>query len=95
MRLHEKYLKAIKDAETTIRQRYVSLDMEKKAALGKEKEKVQRDPPTKDENFVKSFSKVIYFLFVLCLFILFLFLFVCIFWLVRIGYDKVHNISDD
>ena len=48
LRLQDKYAKAVKDAETTIRQRSVSLEFEKKTLLGKEKEKTVKD----------SFSKV-------------------------------------
>ena len=48
LRLQDKYAKAVKDAESTIRQRSVSLEFEKKTLLGKEKEKTVKD----------SFSKV-------------------------------------
>ena len=48
LRLQDKHAKAVKDAETVIRQRSLSLELEKKTLLGKEKEKTVKD----------SFSKV-------------------------------------
>lgn len=56
MRKQDKYLKAIKDAELLIRQRYTALDMESKACTLKEK--TAKDSPAIDENIMKSFSKV-------------------------------------